>query len=360
MRISFVLPTRSPVPVGGIRVAYEFANRLAARGHQVAVVQPRTVAAPTGVQARAKASLWVRRYRRDPRALVPWFDVDERVRILPVSHLDPALLPDAEAAVATPSWEPAHCVADADASKGRGFFFIQGYDAWFSDEEVVKAAWRLPIQKIVISSWLEDIAVGLGEGERTSRVPIGIDLDAFGIDAAPESRPARLAALLNPNKGQEEILAAAERARAADPTLTATYFGTAAPPAELPAWAEYVQQPDRPTLRALYNSAQVFLQASREEGWGLPACEAMVCGCALVTYDTGGSREYAIDDETARVVAEPGADGLAAAIGELSGDEALRLRLARSGSEGVAGFTWDRAVDEFEAVLSGAMQGRGR
>jgi glycosyltransferase involved in cell wall biosynthesis len=353
MRISFVLPTRSPVPIGGIRVAYEFANRLAARGHQVTVVQPRTVAAPGAALARVKAALWVRRFRREPRALMPWFEVDERVRIMPVSHLDPDSLPAGDVAVATPSWEPAHCVAGAAAAKGRPFFFIQGYDVWFAPEEDVIAAWRLPLRKIVISGWLAEIADGLGEGERTSTVPIGIDLDWFSVEVPPESRPPRVAALLNPAKGLEEILAAAAQARAAVPTLTATYFGTASAPAGLPGWAEYAQLPDRPTLRRLYNSASIFLQASREEGWGLPASEAMACGCALVTYDTGGSREYAIDGETARVVVEPGAASLAAAIAELAGDDGLRLGLSRRGTERVAGYSWDRAVDAFEAALSG-------
>jgi glycosyltransferase involved in cell wall biosynthesis len=357
MRISFVMPGRSPVPIGGLLVAYELANRLAQRENRVAILQPRTVRAPSSLLSRLKAGLWVRRYRRNPRALVPWFEVDPRVRLLPATHLDAAVLPDADAIVATPTWETAHCVVSAPASKGGRFYFIQGDDAWFAAVEDVRAAWRLPLHKIVISSWLEEIAVELGEGDRTSRVPIGVDLDTWGVDILPERRGPRIGALLSPNKGEDEILAALALVRADVPGLTAAFYGTAAAPADLPHWAGYTRLPDRAALRRLYNSCAIFVQASREEGWGLPANEAMACGCALVTYDNGGSREYAIDGETARVLDGHGVEPLASAIRELIADEALRSALAARGRRLVGGFTWARAVDAFEAVLAGNESG---
>ena len=38
MRISFVLPCSGRYPIGGFRIVYEYANRLADRGHQVSIV----------------------------------------------------------------------------------------------------------------------------------------------------------------------------------------------------------------------------------------------------------------------------------------------------------------------------------
>src|SRR3546814_17960981 len=38
MRISFVLPCSGRYPLGGFRIVYEYANRLADRGHQVSIV----------------------------------------------------------------------------------------------------------------------------------------------------------------------------------------------------------------------------------------------------------------------------------------------------------------------------------
>ena len=208
MRISFVLPSRSPVPIGAFRVVYELANRLVEHDNRVAIVHPRTKRAPVSLLSRVKAGLWVQRYSRDSQALAPWFEVDPRVRLLPVTHLNAEFLPDADALVAV-TWETPHCVAEASASKGRGYYLIQeGVPFPFATVEDVKAAWQLPLHKIVISGWLEEIAVERGEGDLASRVPIGVDLDAWGVDVPIERRGPRVGGQLNPIKGEEEILAA--------------------------------------------------------------------------------------------------------------------------------------------------------
>ncbi len=358
MRVTFVLPSRSPVPIGAFRTVYELANRMVERGNQVSVVHPRTPGPARGIADRARAAAWDWRYRLSPRRLAPWFPVDSRVRLLPATHLDPARFPDGDALVAV-TWEPPAAVAAATAAKGTGFYLVQeGVPRPVATPEKVEAAWALPLHKIVISRWLQEKALARGEGDRTSRVPIGVDLDAWGADIALESRPPRVGAMLGPIKGEADVVAALELARRRLPGLGAACYGTGPRPAALPAWAEYEQLPDRGRLRRLYNSCSIFLQASREEGWGLPANEAMACGCALVTYDTGGSREYAFDGETACVVAPPAPEPLADAIVALAGDEDRRLRLARAGERLVAGFTWERSADAFEAVL-GSVLGEG-
>ena len=128
-------------------------------------------------------------------------------------------------------------------------------------------------------------------------------------------------------------------------------FGTAPRPEILPAWVEYSMLPDPEELRAIYNSCSIFVQASRSEGWGLPACEAMICGCALVTVANGGSREYAVDGETALVVPPETAGDLAARVFQLLEDDELRRRLADRGRGRLQAYTWERSVAELEDVL---------
>jgi glycosyltransferase involved in cell wall biosynthesis len=351
MRITFVLPSRSPVPIGAYRTVYELANRLVAGGDEVAVVHPRTVVATGGAAGKAKDRLWVARYRRRPDDLAPWFEVDPRVRLLAVADLARLRLPDADALIAV-TWEAAPAVAAAPAAKGVGCYFVQeGVPEPVATPEKVETAWALPLHKIVIARWLEDKARERGEAATTSRVPIGVDLDHWGVDTPVAGRPPRVAAMLSPNKGEADLIEALTIARRGVPGLGASCYGTGERPAALPRWADYEQLPDRSALRRLYNSASIFVQASREEGWGLPPNEAAACGCALVTYDTGGSREYAHDRESALVVAPPNAAGLAAAIVELSVDGPLRMRLAETAAALVAGLTWERATEAFRAAL---------
>ncbi len=43
MKVTFVLPMYLTSPSGGFKVVYEYANRLAALGHQIAIVHPRNI-----------------------------------------------------------------------------------------------------------------------------------------------------------------------------------------------------------------------------------------------------------------------------------------------------------------------------
>lgn len=350
MRIVFLLPGRSPRPAGGFKVVYEQANRLVARGHRVAVVHPWSWTAPTSRAERWRGRLWAATNGRRRDWIVPWYGLDERVELPLVAHPVAAQLPPADALVAT-AWQTASWVAEAAGGPTRGFYFVQGYETW-DDAETVRATWRLPLRKIVISRWLEGIATEMGEGSRTSRVPNGVDLEALGVDVPPAERPPRVGALLSPQKG-EDTVAVLKAARQRLPELEAATFGATDRPAGLPRWIGYERLPDRATLRRLYNSCSIFLQASRQEGWGLPGSEAMACGCALVTYDNGGAREYADDGETAVVVAEQEPARLTEAIVTLAADRERRLTLAHRGRERVAEFTWERAVAAMERVLAG-------
>jgi L-malate glycosyltransferase len=360
MRITFLLPGRSLKPAGGYKVVYEHANRLVQRGHQVSVVHPWGCAPPKSPYASFRAWLWVFWVRIRRGTIAPWFELDDRVRLRVVLYPAASSLPASDALVAT-AWHTASWVDAAVPEKGAGLYFIQGYETWDGDVDKVRATWRLPLQKVVISRWLEEIAAELGEGERTTRVPIGMDLDRLGVDIPLAEREQRIGALYNSGKEKrsEDIVATMVAAKSRYPALTAVFFGTAPRPASIPAWIEYTMLPDADQLRALYNSCSIFLQASRSEGWGLPACEAMLCGCALVTVANGGSREYALDRETALVV-EPGQVGdFADRACELLGDADLRQRLAARGTAQLQGYTWDSSAAQFEAVIEGAVAAGG-
>ena len=92
---------------------------------------------------------------------------------------------------------------------------------------------------------------------------------------------------------------------------------------------------------------------SWDEGLGMPSMEAMACGAALVTYDNGGSRDYARDGETAFVANRRDIDDLTAKLQLAVTNEALRAKLAAAGAQHVrTAFDWDRAVARMEKVFT--------
>ncbi|HSS32215.1 MAG TPA: glycosyltransferase family 4 protein [Solirubrobacterales bacterium] len=362
MKIAFLLPGQGVRPTGGYKVVYEYANRLTRDGHEVSVVHPFSCAVPVAPELRRRARIWVAKLRLRRSRIAPWFEFEPGVDLRVVTEPAVEKLPDADVLVAT-AWHTAAPIAAAVGAKGAGgAYLIQGYETWDGDAESVDATWRLPLAKIVISHWLEEIAERLGEAEWTTRVPLGMDLDRLGVDVPPAERAPRLGSLHHPGaaKGGDDVLAAMAAVKERRPEVCAVLFGTRDRPADLPDWIEYEQLPSPARLRALFNSCSIFLGASRSEGWGLPASEAMLCGCALVTVANGGSREFAIDGETALVVPPERVDQLGERALALLDDEPLRLKLAAAGAERLRGFTWERSVAGLEAVLERAAAEAGR
>lgn len=355
MDIAFVLPQEGSRPAGGFKVVYEYANGLARRGHTVHVVHVAWLL-PSGIPAGVRD--YSRIFRYIPFALRgswrpdPWFRLDPQVRLTWVPSLSRIFLPRADAYVAT-WWATAERLAAMRDLPGRKLYLIQHLETFFGSEQQVMATWRAPLEKIVIARWLEKVARDLGES--CQYIPNGLDFSRFGLDTPPADRnPLRVAMLFNDAlvwKGSADGLGAILRLKERYPELQAEFFSINDRPADLPAWIEYRRTPPQDELRRIYNRAAIFLAPSHSEGWGLPACEAMMCGAAVAATDIDGHQEFCIDGVTALLAPARDPAALAAAAARLIEDPALRLRLAANAHREIQKFTWTAAIDAFEKVL---------
>lgn len=91
----------------------------------------------------------------------------------------------------------------------------------------------------------------------------------------------------------------------------------------------------------LLRRAEAVVYPSLEEGFGLPALEALACGAPLVTT-SGSAMDELVGD--AAILAPPGdADALAAAL-EQALDPPVATRLRAAGPAQAARFTWESSV----------------
>lgn len=95
-------------------------------------------------------------------------------------------------------------------------------------------------------------------------------------------------------------------------------------------------------LLAIFQAATALVQPSLAEGFGLPALEAIACGCPVIASDIPPLREVLGDSGT---FAAPGdVAGTAAALRQLGRDAALRAELRARGLAQAKTFSWDETA----------------
>ena len=105
-------------------------------------------------------------------------------------------------------------------------------------------------------------------------------------------------------------------------------------------------------LVVVYALAKTFCFPSFEEGFGLPALEAMASGVPVVVSDLPVMREVCGDAAVYVDPHEP--ESIAEGLRRSLGGAGERERLCRAGLARATGFTWERAADEMLACLERA------
>ena len=109
-------------------------------------------------------------------------------------------------------------------------------------------------------------------------------------------------------------------------------------------WLGYVT-PDN--LPPLYAMAEALVFPSLDEGFGLPALEAMACSCPVIC-SPGGAAEVC---GAAALVCDPASPAaMAAAVQALRRDPALRRAQIAAGRDRAAQFRWERTVQALETL----------
>ena len=343
MKINFLLPCFGTRPLGGFRIVYQYANKLAENGYKVSIIYASGKENKCLYSAMRFAVFFIKDV----------FPLHKSISKSYVLELNNNTIPNADVTIAT-ACTTATSLESCSASKGKRIYLIQHYETWSMPQDTLNETWRYKdMKKIVISKYLKDIGAKLGVFD-TVYIPNPIDCDLFKQTKDIHNRKYNIAMMYSEQeiKGSKYGLQAIEIMKKKYPDFKAVFFGTRARNKEIPKWIDYVKNPSQEFLvNGIYNNSSIYLCSSISEGWGLPPMEAMACGAAVVTTQNGGISEFCINEENSLICEIKNPEQMAKYIERLYLDSDLHYLLVKNGFKKIKEFSLDKSFSLLKDLL---------
>ncbi|CAM4035453.1 Glycosyltransferase family 1 protein [Bordetella tumbae] len=240
--------------------------------------------------------------------------------------------------------------AMVSAISGLGFVFVAKGAKATLVRQVVAMLYRLALghrnSRIVFQNGNDrDVLQGLGAVRDEQVVMIrgsGVNLaDYAAVAEPPPPVVALMVARLLRDKGLQEFVEAARILRREGINVRMRLAGGIDPgnpasvtQADVDGWQQegiVEALGERSDIAALYAASHIAVLPSYREGLPKSLIEAAACGRAVVTTDVPGCRDAIEPDTTGLLVPSHDAPALAAAIGRLASDDALRQQMGQAG-----------------------------
>lgn len=350
MKISFVISGFARKASGGHKIIYEYANYLIQKGDEVNIYFLNTnslsnVKIPKGIKM--FISSFVAKYSK-----IRWFELDKKIKRYAISRINDYSIHDGDVIIACDVKTPKF-VSGLDKSKGEKVYLIQGFENWLVSDRYVYETYQLKMKKIVISKWLEEIVNTYSETPSVL-IPDGIDTRNFSCKINYEERENysicfhyRKASI----KGCKYAIETIFLLKTIIPKLKVKVISNEHKPKELPDWCEFYYNQSSSQVAEINNSVRVFMCTSINEGYGLPALEAMACGCAVVSTDYLGAKEYAIDGYNALLSPTKNVEEMVKNIMKIFKNENLGKELSKNGIRTGLKFSSEVSCQKFEKAI---------
>lgn len=325
IRIIYVLQTLGWS--GGIRMAFEHANRLSKRGFAVEIWS-----------LDSKPSVW----ESEPEVKLRSFRNYQQLS---------AALSTEEAIKVATWWETDYPVWLGSVTKGIAVNFIQEYETSFypndpDAQRVVVSSYRKEFYNMTTNSYtLDEIR---DSGLKAQLIPCGYDDETY--KKLPEI------------KREDNVLLGLGRRffmknfdfsfrswqALGDKRPNFWLYGFESDMKALDPKIKYFTKPSNKEVNELFNKATVFVQTSRHEGFGLPTLEAMASGTPIVCTDYHGNRDFCRDGKNCLMVEHDNDEQLTAAYQKLFNDPKLRERLGKEAMQTAKAYRWGVVIDQVE------------
>lgn len=325
--MKIVIPVAS-LEVGGTRYLYQLANQLVVQGHRVEFVMPEGAPLFWPVQA----------------------------KVTRVPSLSPTSIPAGDFIL--PNWwatvRPAY-----ESHRGRIVRLSLGYEPmWVSQSESAKQTYLIDAPLITISEWHRQLAL-TNAGRDSVVIHGGVDHTIFHPHPKSSQVTGRKSIFYIHRakshgyywKGTDDFWQACTRLRAKLPDFDINVVTPENQPFNAPVPCNFWQAGSDHVLAKLYAEADLFVSTSYFESFSLPPLEAMACGTAVVTTDSGGNRDYTQAGVNCLVVPPSDIGALAGAMEHLLRNDTERARMALAGYNNSQTWTWQQTGRKMQDFL---------
>lgn len=293
-------------------------------------------------------------------------------------------IPDADITIAT-SWRTAYGVSKLPKSKGKKYYFMQGYEIWpvwqnkkywsvvgqqYPNRDLtiqmanltpnsirdriyknyVDNSYDLDLDIIVTSEWEKDILEQHGV-QPIGKVTLGVEPEFGRSKDIIENKNLTITGIYRDSmtKGDQELLNSFDKINSKYNNVDLIIFG----PKKfnnIPSYINYYANPSDDQISQILNESDVFVFPSWVEGFGLPPLEAMACGCVVISTNVGAVQEYA-PRNAVRFIPRNDEESIINGVEEYRKDSNLQKykKEARSASKE---YTWKETASEFLSIIS--------
>lgn len=351
MHIIYVLPSISlDQVVGGYRVHYEYANRLAVRGHLVEIIH--LIDAPdVDISETINHEMSFKGQTIPPlNNKIKWIQFQSSIAVTQI--VAGQALPASDVVICT-AWQTAEIYGKRGSSCEVTVQIAYDYEFWMEADANLKERMCTAFgQTDVIISGSKAVTQMLTECGRKvdATITCGVNQEIFRVTQSIQGRKPVIGILLREQKSKrvDDAIEAIAIVRSQD-DITVLAAGRWGRP--LPDWIVPVSSKTDVQLNTFYNQLSIFVLPSEYEGWGLPAMEAMAAGACAISVSNGGVESFLEHEEQGLLYEPKNVTQLSLAIGRLLDNNALRVRLASQAQASLQDYSWDRSVDALESLL---------
>lgn len=311
---------------GGSKIILEYANRLTQKNHDVTIVT----------------------FDKKPQ----WFKLEDNVTFIQVPKgVDiKEYIPQCDLIVAT-SWK---CIYEAiESNIAPVVFFEQGGSHLFEAENIDSNKLQIIKHRIglvpfvyTVSSYSRDKMLEI-YNQDSKVICNSVDSNVFFPRDSYEDKDNIELAMIGSEdfkfKNVGEILEAYRILAKKYSNLSLNWI-TQTQPTKNPEKA--IVNPPQKEIGEILRRSDIYVCNSEYESFGLPTLEAMTCGAAVITTDTGGMRDFIRENENGLIVNKHDINDLVQKIEMLINDKNLRERIARNGLETAKTMNWDESVSQ--------------